>query len=388
MSKSSGWCPPRALHVVASCLVGGALAACGGLDAGQEVFEPGVGAADERPQAFLRFPADTLQVPRAEEDLPPSFPRLLSQTGAFRDTARLLPGTGLIPYEIQAPLWSDGAIKRRWAAIPELGEVHVSDRGAWQMPEGTVFVKHFELAMDEGQPSLRRRLETRLLVAARGGAYFGVTYRWRADSSDAELVLSAQTEVLTITDENGARREQTYVYPGAQDCGICHNASAGYVLGMRTRQLNRELEYRPDFPAINQLVAWAGWGLLDRSFDNTDALLSPRLADPRDESATLQDRVRSYWDGNCSMCHAGADGTVNGWDARTITPLDLQGIDQPPRSAGPEAAALLIAPGAPEESYIYRRGATAELPLRMPPLGRNRVDSEYLDLLQRWISSL
>ena len=96
--------------------------------------------------------------------------------------------------------------------------------------------------------------------------------------------------------------------------------SAGYVLGMRTRQLNRTHEYRQDFPAVNQLVAWSGWGLLDREFDNTDALLSPRLADPSDESAVLQERVRAYWDGNCSMCHAGADGTVTGWDARAITP--------------------------------------------------------------------
>ena len=99
-------------------LAGGLSIACGGVDDGQEVFAPAVGAG-ERPRAFLRFPADTVQAPRDEAELPRNFPRLLSQTGAFRDTSRLLPEGGLIPYEIQAPLWSDGAVKRRWVAVPE-----------------------------------------------------------------------------------------------------------------------------------------------------------------------------------------------------------------------------------------------------------------------------
>lgn len=383
MSDSLGMCRVRAV----SLLVGGLFAACGGVEDGQEVFAPGVGAG-ERPQPFLRFPADTVQAPRDEAELAPDFPRLLSQTGAFRDTARLLPSAGLLSYEIQAPLWSDGAVKTRWVAVPETGEVRVSDEEPWRMPDGTVFVKHFEMALDEGLPTLRRRLETRLLVAARGGTYYGVTYKWREDGSDAELLLDAEQETLTITDEDGVTREQPYYYPGARDCNTCHNASAGYALGMRTRQLNREHEYRTGFPGVNQLVAWSGWGLLDREFDNTGALLAPRLADPTDEGAELQDRVRSYWDGNCSMCHAGGEGTVTGWDARASTPYEQQGLDRRPRSSSPESPALLITPGAPDESYIYQRGATSETPLRMPPLGRNRVDDAYLEMLQRWISSL
>lgn len=388
MSDSLGKCRVRAVRLlVVGLLAGSLLAACGGVEDGQEVFAPGVGAG-ERPRAFLRFPVDTLQAPRDEAELTSDFPRLLSQTGVFRDTARLVPSTGVISYAIQAPLWSDGAVKMRWVAVPELGGVRVSDDAPWRMPDGTVFVKHFEMAMNEGQPGLRRRLETRLLVAARGGSYYGVTYKWREDSSDAELLLDAELESLSITDEDGATREQPYYYPGARDCSTCHNASAGYVLGMRTRQLNRPHEYRPDFPAINQLVAWSGWGLLDREFDNTAALLSPQLADPTDESASPQERVRAYWDGNCSMCHAGSEGTVTGWDARAITPFELQGLDQAPRSASPEVASLLIAPGAPAESYIYQRAATVTAPLRMPPLGRNSIDDAYLDLLERWISSL
>ena len=37
------------------------------------------------------------------------FPQLLSETGAFRDAAQLQATSGLVPYDLQAPLWSDGA---------------------------------------------------------------------------------------------------------------------------------------------------------------------------------------------------------------------------------------------------------------------------------------
>src|ERR1041385_8833532 len=47
------------------------------------------------------------------EDRPegPDFPKLLSQTGAFSDTRILTPSPSLIPYEVNAALWSDGADK-------------------------------------------------------------------------------------------------------------------------------------------------------------------------------------------------------------------------------------------------------------------------------------
>jgi uncharacterized repeat protein (TIGR03806 family) len=376
---STRWATPAALLVAAG--------ACSGSDE-TRVYDPRLGDPGSRPLAYLGFPPEARHAPRSDGNDEPNFPRLLSATGAFRDVAQLEPATGLVPYDLQAPLWSDGADKHRWISVPALGSVVVSDQMPWRVAEGTVLVKHFEMALDERQPEVHRRLETRLLVAAQGGSFYGVTYKWNNEGTDAEIVLEAETEQLSMVDAEGAEREQPYFYPGPSDCLSCHTSSAGYVLGLRTRQLNRELDYGNGHPAINQLLAWSGWGFLDRAIGDAEATAAPRLANVADESEGLERRVRSYWDSNCSMCHAGQTGSVKGWDARFFTPPSEQGLSQPPQMIGPDVPAALIDPGDPEHSYIYQRSATVDKVQRMPPIGRNRVDAKYIDVLARWIDSL
>jgi uncharacterized repeat protein (TIGR03806 family) len=312
----------------------------------------------------------------------------LSETGAFRDAEQLQAAPGLVPYDLQSPLWSDGAYKQRWISLPELGSVQADEQAPWRVPPGTVLVKQFEMPLDERAPDERRRLETRLLVAAQSGSFYGVTYRWNEEQTDAALVLEPQTEELSIIDEQGATRVQPYYYPGPSDCITCHTSTAGYVLGLRTRQLNHDFDYGNGLPAINQLVSWSAWGFLDRSFSDEEAAAEPRLANVADESQSLEKRVRSYWDGNCSMCHAGTSGSVAGWDARFITPLAEQGLEEAPQMVSPGVPKSLIDPGDPAGSYIYLRSATVDRALRMPPIGRNRVDQTYVEVLARWIESL
>jgi uncharacterized repeat protein (TIGR03806 family) len=363
------------------------LAACGGPDT-TVLSDPRVAAPDARPAAFLNFPADARRAPAAGATATNGFPQLLSETGAFRDVDQLQAAPGLVPYDLQAPLWSDGAYKRRWISLPELGSVEAEAEAPWRVPPGTILVKNFEMPLDERAPDVRRRLETRLLVAAQSGSFYGVTYRWNEEQTDAELVLQPQTEELSIIDEQGASREQTYYYPGPSDCLTCHTSTAGYVLGLRTRQLNRDFDYGDGLPAINQLVSWSAWGFLDRAFDDADAAAEPRLANLADESQSLEKRVRSYWDGNCSMCHAGTSGSVTGWDARFSTPLAEQGLDRAPQMPRPDLPKSLITPGDPTNSYIYLRSASLDRAQRMPPIGRNRVDQTYVQVLARWIESL
>jgi uncharacterized repeat protein (TIGR03806 family) len=363
-----------------------AMAACGSAGDGELLYEPWIAGPGPRQPAFLAFP--TVYDGRGPAPLGATgFPKLLSQTGAFADVEGLKPVSGILPYEIQVPLWSDGSSKRRWISVPDNETIKLSADDQLDIPVGTVFVKHFEMALDERFPERRRRLETRLWVAARSDAQYGVTYKWNTEQTDAELLFVAETEELSIIGADGEARTQPYFYPGPADCQTCHNAQAGFALGVRVAQLNREVSYRSDRPPIDQLSAWSQWGLIDRHIDVSISAQAPRLPAVTDEEASLEDRVRSYWDGNCAMCHAGADGVVPGWDARFSTALEDQGIAAPPLNPG-AAASRLVEPGAPEQSLIYLRGDTAEAPLRMPPLGRNRVDEAYIELLGRWIASL
>ena len=104
-------------------------------------------------------------------------PKLLSQTGAFADTPKMIPNRSLIPYDLVVPFWSDGSVISRWVAIPTAGNVDFSATGEWKFPECTVFIKSFDLPTDARDPDLKRRLETRLLVRDREGGVYGVTWK-------------------------------------------------------------------------------------------------------------------------------------------------------------------------------------------------------------------
>ncbi|PYJ06702.1 MAG: hypothetical protein DME25_05990, partial [Verrucomicrobia bacterium] len=100
-----------------------------------------------------------------------TMPALLSQTGAFTNTPAMTPADGLVPYNVNVPLWSDAAVKTRWMAVPNDGapfipdeQINFATNAEWSFPAGTIFVKLFELSTNDTNPSLKRRLETRLLV--------------------------------------------------------------------------------------------------------------------------------------------------------------------------------------------------------------------------------
>jgi uncharacterized repeat protein (TIGR03806 family) len=360
--------------------------ACGSTGDAQVLYDPWVADPGPRQPAFLAFSSQYDGVGPAPIGLP-NFPKLLSQTGAFADAAELVPVSGVIPYEIQSPLWSDGAFKRRWVSLPEGQVFGYTETEHFDVPPGTVFVKHFEMALDERAPQQRRRLETRFWVAVRPGAQYGVSYKWNEDQTDAELLVTAETELLNITGADGNVRSQPYFFPGPGDCYSCHNDRAGFVLGARAAQLNRTTAYTADRPGTNQLAAWSEWGMLDTRLDTSATIRGPHLTAYTDATQPIEDRVRSYWDGNCSMCHAGGDGSIPGWDARFTTPFEEQGLDHAPSNTS-SGASSLISPGAPEDSLIYLRGDTTDPGLRMPPVGRNRIDQAYVDLLGEWIASL
>src|SRR6266542_2610191 len=282
------------------------------------------------------------------------FPPLLSQTGAFQDSSTLTPGGSLIPYTVNSPLWSDGAVKQRWLALPTNTFVHFGATGEWTFPGGTVFVKNFELLVDDTNPGVLRRLETRLLVRDTNGAAYGITYKWRPDNSDADLLTNSLTEDIVIQTATGTRTQQWF-YPSREDCLRSHTPAAGYVLGLKTRQLNGNFAY-------------PGAGVTDNP-------------------APLEHRVRSYLDANCAQCHR-PGGAPALWDARFDTPLASQGI-----VSGPVAdplgisGAKVVAPQDLSRSIMYQRVNSLDAH-KMPPLARNTIDANAVAALAEWINSL
>lgn len=314
-----------------------------------------------------------------------ALPKLLSQTGAFKNTPDVVPNAGLIPYNVIVPFWSDGATKSRWVSVPDDQKIKFAPTGEWIFPRGTVFVKTFLLATNELHPNSLRRLETRFIVCDATGGVYGVTYKWRADNSDADLLATNLTEAIPIQTATGVRTQMWY-YPSRADCLACHTRNAGGVLGVQTRQLNRDLTY-PSGVTDNELRVWNHLGLFDTNLNDADLKNFPKLARLDDATRSLEDRARSYLDANCAQCHR-PHGTVAYFDARYDTPLAKQNLIDGPvlideRIDNPR----IIAPNDIWRSILYMRTDTTEA-FKMPPLARNTIDVQGMKLLRQWIESL
>jgi uncharacterized repeat protein (TIGR03806 family) len=351
--------------------------------------------SDPLPEAEQTQSSDISLVARAFLGLPEraadaaQAPQLLSATGAFTNLATLQTRPGILPYGVQTPLWSDGAYKRRWLSLPEGGKIGFSATGQWTFPEGTVFVKQFALALDENQPEQLRQLETRFWVAGRDGEFYGLVYKWDDAQQDAQLLIDGASEELLVTGKDGTQRAQTYTYPALSGCKGCHSPSAGPVRGVRTLQLNGSFDYGAargtDEAPANQLAVLEGLDLFDAAIG--DPAQYGHLSAIDDQSAPLEERVRSYWDSNCSMCHN--DSASSSWDARYTTPLAGQKVLMtPPRSGPGDLDLRLIVPQEPDRSYLFLRVDSDQPGVRMPPVLRSRIDDRYVEVLRSWILAL
>ncbi|MEZ4829656.1 MAG: PQQ-dependent sugar dehydrogenase [Bacteroidia bacterium] len=324
----------------------------------------------------------------------PEPPALLSETGAFADLANLTPSDGLIPYSVNSPLWSDGANKKRWAAIPNDGshntageQVAFSETGNWLFPEGTVFVKHFEIPVDENNPGLVRRLETRFLIRQRSGGVYGITYKWNKEGTEATLLSGKDTIQYAITHSSGEISHRVWTIPSRANCITCHNDNAQNVLGVRTHQLNGDFTYPSSGIADNQLRTWNHLGIFSIPLAESQIATLPHSVAVTDTTAAPEQKVNSYLDANCAHCHQ-PNGVGANFDARFSTPMDQK------RLIGGSLLGdyhlngqAVIKPKDLARSVMYLRDNSTGYDA-MPPLGRSVVDSQYIDVLKEWILGL
>jgi uncharacterized repeat protein (TIGR03806 family) len=298
-----------------------------------------------------------------------TFPQLLSATGCVDPLDPKKPAAGLIPYDVNSPLWSDGADKERYLAIPDGKTIAIGADGDWDLPIGSVAVKTFAVGS--------RPIETRLFMRHDDGNWAGYTYEWDDEGKDATLLPAGKNRTI------GA---QTWAYPSRNQCMQCHSKATGNTIGLETAQLNRDHVYASTNRKANQLATLAHIGLFSAPLaQQPDA--APRLAQPGG-SESLEARARGYLHANCAHCHqpmGGGQGTMDLRYAKSLQETQTCNADNTQGAIG-DASKLLV-PGDPQGSVLAVRLHATDSK-RMPPVAVSVVDPQGTKLVDDWIMSL
>lgn len=311
-------------------------------------------------------------------------PASLRGTGLYADFDRLEVDPALLAFAPQYPLWTDGAIKRRWLALPPGTVVDASDPDAWAFPNGTRFWKEFSFG---GQ-----RVETRFIERLADGSWRFAAYQWSPDGREARLA-PARGLRAGFALEGG----RAHAIPGVADCRVCHGSGPAPILGFSLLQLSPDRDpgalhpETPPAPGVD--LAWlVREGLLTGL---PEALLA---SPPRIRGASAEERsALGYLHGNCGHCHDGG-GPLRGLglELRHVStsvaePGPATAVGRPSRKLAPGQpadAVLRIAPGDPGRSGLVQRMSSREAALQMPPLGSELVDAQAVELVRRWIAGL
>ena len=338
-------------------------------------------------------------------------PATLAEWGVLRvEDGWLRLNEGVVPYDLNTPLFSDYAHKLRTVWMPVgMAATYQPDR-SFDFPVGTILSKTFYYPLPAGKawdgtsvartpPSSSslegealdlatvRLIETRLLVH-RAEGWVALPYVWNDAQTEATLKRIGELVTLDLVDAQGAREAANYQVPDQNQCGGCHitdNKSRKLLpIGLKARHLNRDFEYATG--RDNQLAHLARVGYLSGV-----PAQPPRLADAADPRASLDARARAYLDINCGHCHSATGPALTSglWlDAGTQDRLKL-GFCKQPIAAGKGTGNRLhdIVPGSAEASIFDFRMDSDDPAIMMPELGRSVVHREGVELIRAWINA-
>jgi uncharacterized repeat protein (TIGR03806 family) len=298
-------------------------------------------------------------------------PDQLSASGCVDPADITLPYSGLIPYGINAPFWSDGADKDRHMGVPNGQTIAIDAQDDWEFPPGTVIVKNFSLG---GQ-----LVETRHLMRHPDGGWAGYTYEWNAAQTEATRVRGGK-----VSNVNG----QDWIFPDEAECLACHTVAAGRALGPETSQMNRDFTYPQTGRTHGQLETFDGIAMFASPLQGDPATL-PQMPDPMHDTANIGDRARAYLHTNCAQCHQPGGPTPTSLDLRYTTALaDTAACDVAPQSGDLGInMPRIIAPGDAARSVLVARMNVRNLDA-MPPISSNVIDAFGVTLITDWINGL
>jgi uncharacterized repeat protein (TIGR03806 family) len=335
-------------------------------------------------------PAAPAPQPGAEAAEGAEPPAVLSAYGYFLGNGSTQePAEGVVPYDVNTPLFSDYALKYRFVKMPPGTTAHYRDPEAFDFPVGTVLIKTFAFAHDDRDPSRGRQLiETRLLVNKPEG-WVGLPYVWNEEQTEATLRVAGVTRDIHRIDSSGKEFTQRYSVPNSNQCMGCHeNNKVMKPIGPTARGLNRNFDYATG--SQNQLAHWTKLGILDGAPGPEKA---PRMAVWDDPSTgTVEVRARAWLEANCAHCHnPEGPARTSGFDLRsTQNEWVKYGVWKTPVAAGRGSGGNFydIVPGQPDKSILVYRMESTEPGVMMPELGRRMVDRPGIDLVRSWIAGM
>ncbi len=287
-------------------------------------------------------------------------PTNLSEVGCF-NTQNKTYTEGVFDYQINSPLWSDGALKQRAFAIPDNQDIALLQDGDFDFPVDSILIKHF-LNGDS-------YLETRLLLRLEDG-WHGFSYEWNDQQTDATLLTEGREKDVG---------DFVHTFPSSSQCDVCHTSIANVSLGLEIAQLNLQ----SDQLGVNQLDFLSQAGYLDQTLQSAS---QDRLYPLDDDSVSLEQRARSYLHSNCSGCHR--DGSaLDLFDVNYRTAFaDTNTCDvEPAISDLGVDNARIIAPNNADASVLLLRMERLD-EHRMPPLASLLVDQNATALIRDWIN--
>jgi uncharacterized repeat protein (TIGR03806 family) len=323
------------LGLLSFCLVGWSLTGCG------------------RPAGF--DPASQAEPPERLSDL-----RIFVGNGRTQQ-----PAEGVLPYDLNTPLFSDYTSKYRFVKLPPGTTAKYREDRVFEFPVGTIIAKTFAYPRDMRDPAQGERLlETRVLMHRPEG-WVGLPYIWNNAQTDATLELAGDIIPTEWIHTDGQRRTNDYLIPNANQCKGCHKSESDKLqpIGPQARHLNRDFTYDDDRggeTTENQLAHWTRVGALSGAPNPADA---PRLAVWNDPSTgSLDQRARAWLEINCAHCHnPGGHARNSGLDlmASQTNPFEY-GVFKPPVAAGRGSGGLRydIVPG---NGLDRRRGDDARV---------------------------
>lgn len=308
----------------------------------------------------------------------------LSEYNFFEgDLKELNPVYGVLPYDLNSPLFSDYAHKKRFVWMPEGTKANYnSDFTPLDFPLRSVIIKNFYY--DNVQPTgTTRIIETRLMYMTTDGWEFA-KYVWNDEQTEATFTNAGSfTDVEWI--ENGITKNVTYRIPSRNECFTCHNKFGTPVpIGPKPQNLNRDYSYADG--SMNQLQKWIAYGYLQNNLP-TEIVSTVKWDD---ETQDLELRVRSYIDINCAHCHSDESyceyRPMRFGFQENDDDINMGVCVEPDTQIS--GTSFIVTPGNVDTSVLRFRVNSIEEANRMPIIGRTLKHEEGVRLIDEWINAL